>query len=348
MRLPHITRSARAASSDRYPKFPSDRVKYRNDAGGIDPYFDEDENEEEWKRVDLGGFPRGLDLVGVCLRLVWKDKEILAYQGASISLCVLLLIVFMSAITQGFDREYIELNVHPMIVLLQLFPYFILASFIGTYFSAATVAVATIRMKGGNPTYSDGLEVATRKSPMILCWAVVSAVVGTIIALIRSRSRGARVAADAAQLAWSVATYFVIPVMLFENKGPISAIERSTSIMKRTWRESLAGNLGMGLVFFALIIIGLLFFVPIGYALAGMIGAIINATIWIISIIVFSSAANGVLVAALYRLARTGRRPVAMDGYEYGDFGSIFDNFDRGPAEDAFLTADELTRKYAR
>ena len=53
-------------------------------------------------------------------------------------------------------------------------------------------------------------------------------------------------------------------------------------------------------------------------------------------------------MAALYWLARTGKRPAAMDGYEYRDFGTIFGGFDRNSAEDVFLTADELTRKYAR
>lgn len=325
-----------------------DGVEYRNAIGGIDPYYDEDEDEGEWERVDLGGFPRGLDLVGVCLRVVWKDKEILAYQGASIALCISFLILFMSAITQGFDQEYFETDFHPEIVILQLFPYFILASFIGAYFSAATISVATIRMKGGNPVFVDGLEAATKKLPSIFYWALYSAIVGTIISLVRSRRGAARVAADAAQLAWSVATYFVIPVMLFEDRGPASAIERSTSIMKRTWRESLAGNLGMGLVFFALLIFGLLVSFPIGYALAGATGGVTAAITSVVVVLAFSSAASGVLVAALYRLARTGKKPAAMDGYEYGHFGSMFGGLDRNMVEDAHMTADELTRKYAR
>lgn len=343
-----LTRTERAAAAG-HPFNPSrDPVRYRNDTGGIDPFWDGHEYEEEWDKVDLGGFPRGLDLVGVCLRIVWKDKEILAYQGTSLALCVLFLIVFMSAITHGFDSEYIEQSVNPVTVIFQLFPYLVLASFIGTYFSAATIAVATIRMKGGNPIFYDGLEVATRKSHKILGWAIISAVVGTILALIRSRSRGGRVAAGVGQLAWNVATYFVVPVMLFENEGPISAIDRSTSIMRRTWRESLAGNLGMGLVFFMLMIIGLMVFAPIGNAFAGMIGAITAAIMWIIFVLIFSSAANGVLVAALYWLARTGKRPAAMSGYIYGDLGTIFSGFDRSEVEDRHMTADELTRKYAR
>jgi hypothetical protein len=344
-----IPRSMYEATLDDYRRASGTYVEYRNEAGSIDPFFDEDEDEGEWEKVDLGGFPRGLDLVGVCLRVVWKDKEILAFQSASITLCVFFFAVFMSVITHGFDAEYVNSNLNPVIVILQLFPYFVLASFIGSYFSAATIAVATIRMKGGDPTFVDGLEAATKKSPAIFGWAIVSAVVGTVISLVRSRKGGGRVAADVAQLAWGVATYFVVPVILFENEGPLSAIERSTSIMKRTWKESLGGNLGMSLVFFGLTVISLFVSYPIGYAIAGLIGGVASAVVCTIIILVFSSAANGVLVAALYRLARTGKRPVMMQGYEYEDFGSMFSGLDRSAATpDGYLTADELTRKYAR
>lgn len=348
MPRPPITRSERAATAERYYETLGDRVKYRSDTGGIDPFFDEEEDERKWKRVDLGGFPRGLDLVGVSLRIVWKDKEILAYQGISMALCLTFLFAFVSAMTDGFSLEYIEQNPNPAVFIIQLFPYFVIASFVGAYFSAATMTVATIRMKGGNPTFADGIEGATRKSPLIFLWAIYAAVVGTVISLVRSRKGGARVAADAAQLAWAVATYFVVPVMLFENRGPISAIQRSTSIVKRTWKESLAGNFGMGAVFFGLLILGMVVLIPIGTAFWGIVGGVLFAIPYIVFILALSSAANNVLVAALYWLARTGKKPVEMDGYERTDLMPMFSGLEQGNPEDTYLTADELTRKYAR
>jgi hypothetical protein len=326
-------------------KQPSTR--YRNDDDEVDPFFDEDDDLSEWTKADLGGFPTGIDLIGVCLRVVRKDKEILAYQAASIVLCLGFLTIFAAAIYSSTDPAMFGRKGYELVILVQLFPFYIIASFIATYFSAATVTVATIRMKGGNPHFNDGIEAATKKMPSIVGWAIVNAVVGWFLALLRSRKGGSRVAADIAQLAWGVATYFVVPVMLFEDEDPLSAIDRSTSIVRRTWKESLAGNFGMGFVFLGLMFLGLLAFFPIGYALFGMVGGIIGAAIWIIVVSVISSAANAVLVAALYRLARTGKMPVEMEGYN--ELSSAMSNVgELAPVDDIGLSADDLTQKYAR
>lgn len=322
-------------------------AEYRDKEGRIDPFFDVDEDDEEWPQVNLGGFPTGLDLIGVCLRVVWKDKEILAYQAVSIFLCLDILFLFLVAIFPDTDQETLEQNLNGVVLLVKLFPFYIIASFIGTYFAAATVTVATIRMKGGNPGFTDGLTAATRKIPSILGWAIITAVVGVFLAIIRRKGRGARLAADLAQLAWGVATYFVIPVMLFEDEGPLSAIGRSTSIVKRTWKESLAGNFGMGAIFLGIVLLGLVVFYPIGSLVGGLTGGVMAVAIMLIIVLAFSSAANCVLVAALYRLARTGEMPAAMEGYH--EFSGAFSTISGlGITEDAGLSAEQLTLKYAR
>ena len=64
--------------------------------------------------------------------------------------------------------------------------------------------------------------------------------------------------------AWNVATYLVVPVLAVENVGPIEAVKRSASYLRKTWGEQIVGNLGMGSVFglmtFATIAVGVLLF----------------------------------------------------------------------------------------
>ncbi len=50
-------------------------------------------------------------------------------------------------------------------------------------------------------------------------------------------------------LAWNLATFLVVPVLVVEDVGPIEAIRQSAAYLKRTWGEQIVGNLGMGLVF---------------------------------------------------------------------------------------------------
>ncbi|MCU0851807.1 MAG: LMBR1 domain-containing protein [Thermoplasmata archaeon] len=177
------------------------------------------------------------------------------------------------------------------------------------------MAVATIRMEGGDPVFADGLDASSRRIHRLFGWAVIQAVVGVLLAFVRSRSRGGRAAATIANMAWGTATYFVVPVLLFEDHGPFSAIGRSAGIVRRTWREALAGNFGMGAVFLGLFLPGL-FFSLFAYGLAGFVGVFIFIVAYVSVLSVFSSAAHGVLLAALYRLARTGKAPEEIESYE--------------------------------
>ena len=47
-------------------------------------------------------------------------------------------------------------------------------------------------------------------------------------------------------VAWSIATYFAIPVVVIEGTGPFRAIGRSASTIRKTWGEALVIAVGFG------------------------------------------------------------------------------------------------------
>ena len=55
--------------------------------------------------------------------------------------------------------------------------------------------------------------------------------------------------------AWAVLTFFVIPILVYENVGVVDTIKRSGQIIKQTWKEALFVNFGVGLIIFFLFII---------------------------------------------------------------------------------------------
>jgi len=117
-----------------------------------------------------------------------------------------------------------------------------------------------------------------------------------------------RVFASIGEFAWGVLTYFVVPVILFENVSTKKSIKRSGSVIKKTWGEAFFGSIGMGLYFLLYGLIGLVFPL-VGYLLFGTTGLIIGLVafaVYAIVLAVIYSAAGGVLTAALYRYARTG------------------------------------------
>ena len=54
-------------------------------------------------------------------------------------------------------------------------------------------------------------------------------------------------------LAWALASFLVIPVLVVENKGPFAALtESSRLLLRKTWGDQLVGNFGFGLLGFLL------------------------------------------------------------------------------------------------
>jgi len=182
--------------------------------------------------------------------------------------------------------------------------------FVSIYFNAAVMGAAMIRLNGGDPTISDGLKVARENIRRIAGWALVTATVGLILRAIAERFGFiGRIIAGAFGAAWGIITYLVVPVLIFEKIGPWAAVKRSGSLLRQTWGEAAGGYLSLGGIIVLLALPALL--VPLlGFAVGGVTGLVIGFGIavvyWLILGLV-GSAAQSILVAALYRYATTGK-----------------------------------------
>ena len=166
-----------------------------------------------------------------------------------------------------------------------LFAFYVVNYFVIVFFNSALIACAIIRFKGGNPTIGNGFSAAFSRMPQILGWALVAATVGLILKIIESRSEklGALVA-GLLGMAWSAVTYFVVPVIVVEQAGPVQAGRRSLDILKKTWGEALTANFGIGFIVFLASLAGIIPLVLGVVALAtenvilGICGIVIGVT----------------------------------------------------------------------
>jgi hypothetical protein len=115
-------------------------------------------------------------------------------------------------------------------------------------------------------------------------------------------------------MAWSIMTYFVVLVIVIEQKGPVGAIERSMAVMKRTWGESLTAHFGVGLISFLLSLTGIVPIVGGVIALSNQmvvvgIALILMGLLIILSVAVVISALSSIILAALYVYAAEGVVP---------------------------------------
>jgi len=164
-----------------------------------------------------------------------------------------------------------------------------------------------IRFEGGDPTVRDGFRISNQNLKSILMWTLLVATVGVILRVIEQKFKDfGRIVTGIAGVAWSVATFFAVPVLTYEKKPPLETIKRSAELFKRTWGEVIVGGLGIGVIFFLL---GLAGVIPIILAFAfgsPLIGFIIALPYWLVLACV-GSAADSALKAALYRYATKGK-----------------------------------------
>ena len=74
----------------------------------------------------------------------------------------------------------------------------------------------------------------------ILGYACIAATVGMVLRAISERSGFlGRLVVGLFGFAWSLATFLVVPVLVAEDVGPIEAVQRSASYLRRTWANRL-------------------------------------------------------------------------------------------------------------
>jgi hypothetical protein len=214
------------------------------------------------------------------------------------------------------------------IVYVALFVWYFLCTFVVVFCNAALISCAMQSFAGQPPTIGSGFAAAGKRLPQILGWSLVAATVGVILQALQSlltEKLGflGELLGSIFSGVWGVLTYLVVPVLVTEGVGPIKAVKRSSSILRRTWGESLAGSGGLGLISF-LFALPLIVLVPLGMTLAGstgggvaggaIVGTVIGvAVVYVLALIVVFTALGSIFRAAVYLYATTGVTPSHMD-----------------------------------
>jgi hypothetical protein len=209
---------------------------------------------------------------------------------------------------------------------LIFFAFYLTQYFVVFFFNSALVGAAMIRLDGGDPTVKDGLRIARSRIVQILGYAAIAATVGLILRVIEERAGFiGRWIAGLLGLAFTVATFLTVPVLVSREVGPVEAVKESAALLKKTWGENIIGNAGMGLVFFlfylGVIGIGMLFVFAV--AQTGNATLIIIATaaliLAVIGLALVQTALQGVYSAALYRYATDGNVGASFSGTLLGE-----------------------------
>jgi hypothetical protein len=260
---------------------------------------------------------RGWRLGMMAFGVLRTDKKLLVFPLLSGLCCIMVLISFVAPLV--FSERFRELtrgeNLDNPLWYVLLFAFYFVNYFVIVFFNSALVTCALMRFDGQEPTIADGLSAASSRLPQILGWALVSATVGVLLKVVEDSSEKAgQIIASVLGIGWSIMTYFVVPILVVEKVGPVEAVKRSCTILKRAWGESIIANAGAGLLIFLMFLVAL---VPaiLGMVVGGafLLPGIIVTFVLVIVVSLISSAVNTIIVTALYQYAAHEKVPDAFD-----------------------------------
>ncbi|HEU4669478.1 MAG TPA: DUF6159 family protein [Dyella sp.] len=271
----------------------------------------------------MGKFARSWELMKASAGVLRSDKSLLVFPLLS-GLCSLVVMASFMIPVAAMTMEGARLGVEYKHGLSTaswtlLFAFYLVQYFVIIFFNTALAGVALRRLRGEPAGVSEGLALAGSRVGAILGYALIAATVGLLLRMLQERlGLIGRFIVGLVGLAWTVATFLVVPVLAGEGVGPVDAVKRSVELLRRTWGENLIGNAGLSVVFTLIgVLLALASVALVGGALAthsvaAFLAAIAIVVLAFIVLALVQSSLQGIYAAALYRYAEEGEAGVGF------------------------------------
>lgn len=248
-------------------------------------------------------------------KLLMKDKEIMGFPILSF-LCIaftvgvfFLISRLIAPALQGMDRSIVTALSYAFYLAL-----YVSVVFVAVFFQAALTSIVYARIHGEDKTFANGLESAFRKIKKLFLWAALAGTIGVLLRVARDKSKFlGRLIVGSLNVVWSVATYFIVPVLLFEEIGIKDSVVRSAETFKKAWGETAFIYVSSSLVFMLIALSGIPVVIGIMILLGEMLsGPIILALFasyiaFVLILIIIGAALEAIFKVVLYEYVNTGR-----------------------------------------
>ncbi len=191
----------------------------------------------------------GKPLVRSAYRLLLQDTSmvVLLFVGGLLSAVAFALVAWPASTILGVpvfgsrhDGSIVSLLVYGAALLA--------STFVSVLVMGAVVAAAMMRADGLDPTVRSALAVAWSRRGPLLAWAAVATVVGMLIRSLERYGIGGALVRLLAGVAWSLATWFAIPVIIAEGTMPMQTVSRSVEILRTRFGTNVRATIRLGLV----------------------------------------------------------------------------------------------------
>jgi len=195
----------------------------------------------------------------------------------------------------------------------------VLVMFVSVVSHATIIARVMARFHGKSVTNAQAARAALTKSPQLLAWAFINYVVISLLRGIGNRGLIGVLVGALLRAGWMLASFFVVPVILFEDRSAVASIKRSVDLCRSRWGENIVGNGTLGIIGFVAILLDVAVSVVLGMAFAPV--GVVVGIIGLAAILLVLTVATAAFNAALYWYAVTDQSP---GQYSVGDLQSAY------------------------
>lgn len=266
-------------------------------------------------------FSNGWNIAMNSWSVLKENRQLILFPILSgISMVLVIASFFLIALASvGWDfTAYSDIREHGTVVnYLFVFGYYLVNYFIIVFFNTALIHCTHLYFSGEKPTIRQGLQFALSRIGVILSWAAFAATVGTALRILQDNLGSiGKFITGLIGIVWSIATFFVVPVIAYENLGPIAAFKRSAEIMRNKWGERLGAGFSFGLIqFLAFIVLAALGFF-LGWAIHPLAGIAVFA-LGVFAVLTLISAVKTIFISAVYH--NINGNPVKHFNQEFAD-----------------------------
>ncbi|MEK6981644.1 MAG: DUF6159 family protein [Candidatus Micrarchaeota archaeon] len=221
--------------------------------------------------------------------------------------------IFLIALLLSFIAPIFVFNSDAPLILFSAIFYF-LSYFVIIFFNTSLVHAVNNKIEGKPVSLMESISFSFTRILNIIGWAAIAATVGMILSFLRgeaNKQRGiggliASLVVNAIGMVWSLATFFVIPVIVFENVNPITAIQRSVELIKKGWGQAVTAGFGIGVVFFILYLIGIGAIMLSAFTGILFLPVLVIGIVYLVAVFLVESTLQSIFVVELYKYVNTG------------------------------------------
>ncbi len=244
----------------------------------------------------------GWDLAKLSFRTINENRSLLLLPVFSVISLILILATFFGG-TFFFVGDEIQALLDDeqygnVLALGLVFLYYLINFFVIVFFNSALIHCAIKILNGEETNVGDGINFAVSRIGKIFAWSVLSATVGTLLQLLQNAGKLGEIAASLLGIAWSLLTFFVVPILVYQDISVWDSVKESGRLMKQKWGESFAANASFGIFYFLGIIAAVIVFWVLSQA--SLILGIVVAVAIVLLASTITAAARTIFVAAVY------------------------------------------------